>query len=63
MWQIWLAALSQQSTLSAFTGALHMLRAALIFLLITLLPSPLRAKARLFEDGLARGLLSLLRLR
>jgi hypothetical protein len=47
MWQIWLVAISQQSTLSAFTGALHMPRAALIFLLIALLPSPLRAEARI----------------
>jgi uncharacterized caspase-like protein len=33
--------------LCSFTGALHMLRAAVIVLLIALLPSPLRAEARI----------------
>jgi len=45
--KIWLAAISQQSTLSEFTGALHMFRAAVVVLLIALLPLPLRAQARI----------------
>jgi formylglycine-generating enzyme required for sulfatase activity len=42
-----LATIGQQSTLSEFTGALRMLRAAVVVLLIALLPLPLRAEARI----------------